>query len=132
MPNEPLTIASVCLVDDDTDVLKATTRLLASGGFAVQPFNAPNDFLEYAKTHSIPVVILDIWMKEMSGLEVQSKLSRISPRTRVIVITGRNDPGVQRTATQFGAVAFFIKPYDDEMFLAAVRNALADSTESAS
>jgi two-component system response regulator FixJ len=67
-------------------------------------------------------------MEQMTGLEVQAKLSRLSPATRVIVITGRKDPAVEQTAMQSGAVAFFGKPFDDEEFLVAVRRALSSVT----
>jgi len=81
------------------------------------------------ETNPVALVILDVWMEQMTGLEVQAKLSRISPATRVIVITGRKDPGAEKTAMDFGAVAFFLKPFDAEEFLAAVHRALALRTE---
>lgn len=114
----------VCLLDDDPAVLKSIGRLLASDGFRVQAFNEPREFLSYVAGHPVAVVVLDIWMEEMNGLEVQAKLSKVSPRTRVIIITGRKDPGVEKTAKQYGAAGFFIKPFDDEEFLGAVRAAL--------
>jgi two-component system response regulator YesN len=63
-------------------------------------------------------------MEQMTGLEVQARLSQMSPATRVIVMTGRKDPAAEQTALQFGAVAFFVKPFDDEEFLAAVHRAM--------
>jgi len=124
-PNETLPLQNVCLVDDDPAVIKSVGRLLTSDGFGVQTFSEPSNFLAYVAEHPVPLAILDVWMGEMSGLEVQSKLSRVSPHTRVIVITGRKDPAVQKTAAQFGAMGFFTKPFDDEEFLRAVRSALA-------
>jgi len=61
----------------------------------------------------------------MSGLEVQSRLRRISPSTRVIIFTGKEDPLVRSAALNAGASAFFTKPFDDEEFLTAIRMALA-------
>ncbi len=124
-PNETFPVQIVCLVDDDPAVIKSVGRLLASDGFGVQTFSEPSNFLAYVAEHPVPLVILDVWMGEMSGLEVQSKLSRLSPHTRVIVITGRKDPAVEKTAAQFGASGFFIKPFDDEEFLQAVRSAFS-------
>ena len=124
-PNEPAAAEIVCLVDDDAAVLKSIGRLLASDGLAVRTFNEPESFLAHVKTHSVPVAILDIWMEQMTGLEVQAELSKLSPRTRVIIMTGRKDPAVEQTAMQFGATAFFIKPFDAEEFLCAVRAALS-------
>ena len=115
----------VCLVDDDLSVLKSIERLLASDGFSVRAFNKPKEFLTYVQAHAVPLVVLDIWMEEMSGLEVQAQLSALSPQTRVIIITGREDQTAKLAALQSGVIAFFTKPFDDDQFLNAVRGALA-------
>jgi FixJ family two-component response regulator len=115
---------TICLVDDDTSVLKAVGRLLTSVGWSVQPFGEAAPFLTYISTNRVDLVVLDIWMKQMSGLEVLARLCSLSPQTRVIIITGREDVAVKSIATQIGAVGFFLKPFDDEKFLAAVHQAL--------
>ena len=115
----------VCLVDDDLSVLKSIERLLASDGFSVCAFNKPKEFLTYVQAHAVPLVVLDIWMEEMSGLEVQAQLSALSPQTRVIIITGREDQTEKLAALQSGVIAFFTKPFDGDQFLNAVRRALA-------
>lgn len=124
MPRETSGGEIVFLVDDDAGVLTSIERLLASDGFAVRSFREPREFLEHVNTNPVALVILDVWMEQMTGLEVQAKLARISPGTRVIIITGRKDPGAEKTALEFGAVAFFLKPFDDGEFLAAVHRAL--------
>ena len=115
----------VCLVDDDLSVLKSIERLLASDGLSVRGFNKPKEFLTHVQAHTVPLVVLDIWMEEMSGLEVQAQLSALSPQTRVIIITGREDQAAKLAALQLGVIAFFTKPFDDDQFLNAVRGALA-------
>ena len=104
--------------------------LLASDGLAVRAFNKPEDFLAHVADHNVPVVVLDIWMEKITGLEVLARLCALSPQTRVIVITARDDLAARATAMQIGPVAFFIKPFDDEKFLAAVHDALAQAQES--
>jgi len=115
----------ICLLDDDPSVLKAVSRLLSSAGWHVEQFRDPEKFLEYAKIHRSPVAVIDIWMPLMSGLEVQSRLRELSPSTRVIIFTGKEDPLVRSTALNAGASAFFVKPFDDEELLTAIRLALA-------
>jgi len=115
LPNE-----KICLVDDDPSVLTGLVRLLTSAGWRVQPFGDPAEFLRYACSHQVPVAVLDVGMPVMSGLEVQVRLKQISPGTRVIVFTGRDNPLVCGTAVRGGAAAFFSKPFDDEEFLSAV------------
>jgi two-component system response regulator HydG len=115
----------ICLLDDDPSVLKAVGRLLSSAGWQAQKFSDPEKFLEYAKIHRAPVAVIDVWMPIMSGLEVQSRLREVSPSTRVIVFTGKDDPLVRSTALNAGASAFLTKPFDEEELLTAIRVALA-------
>ena len=117
---------AVSLLDDDRSVLKATSRLLDSVGWQVNAFTNPVTFLEHAATHRTDLAIIDILMPEMSGLEVQARLRRISPSTRVIVLTARDDPSVRRMAINAGASAFFVKGVESNEFLAGVK-AAADS-----
>jgi two-component system response regulator FixJ len=115
----------VCLLDDDTSVLKGLGRLFSSAGLHAETFSDPEKFLNYAQIHRPAVALVDVCMPQMSGLEVQSRLGRISPSTRVIIFTGIDDPRVRSTALNAGASAFLAKPFDDEELLTAVRLALA-------
>jgi FixJ family two-component response regulator len=128
MPSsETIAAEIVCLVDDDPAVLRAIERLLASDGVLTRSFADPLSFLEYAQSHAIQLAVLDIWMEQMNGLELQTQLGILSPHTRVIIMTGRTDSATQQTAVESGAVGFFTKPFDDEQFLSAVHSALATS-----
>jgi FixJ family two-component response regulator len=118
---------AVSLLDDDPSVLKATSRLLDSAGWKVAVFTDPIEFLEQAAVHFPDVAVIDILMPQMSGLEVQTRLRSISPSTRVIVLTAKDDPSVRRTAMNAGASAFFIKGVESGEFLAGIK-AAADST----
>jgi FixJ family two-component response regulator len=114
---------AVSLLDDDPSVLKATSRLLDSVGWRVNAFTDPATFLEHAAAHCPDVAIIDILMPEMNGLEVQARLRRSSPSTRVIVLTARDDPSVRRMAMNAGASAFFIKGVESGEFLAGIKAA---------
>jgi FixJ family two-component response regulator len=123
-PSEKPSSEIVCLVDDDPLVLRSTGLLLVSDGFDVRRFNNGEDFIAYVASHDVPLVVLDIWMEEMTGLEVLARLCAISPQTHVIVITGHEDTAARILAMQIGTVAFLIKPFDDEQFLEVVHRAL--------
>ena len=116
---------TVSLLDDDPSVLKATGRLLASAGWEVESFIDPDTFLRHAEIHHPRVVVIDMGMPRMDGLEVQRQLSGISPSTRVVVLTANGDRIVRWKALAAGAVAFFIKPKCGDEFLAGVRSAFA-------
>jgi two-component system response regulator HydG len=116
---------SVCLLDDDPSVVKATSRLLSSVGWNVDAFTDPVEFLRHAETCQPKVVVLDILMPVMNGLEVQKRLRSISPGCRVIVMTSKDDPEVRQQAMQGGASAFFVKPVDEAEFLAGIQAAFS-------
>jgi len=118
---------TVCLIDDDQSMLKATRRLLSSAGWKVDAFDDPFAFLEHAKTCQPRVVVLDILMPKMNGLEVQKRLKTISPASRVVVLTSKDDPSVRAQAMGNGASAFFLKPVSDSEFLAGVDAAFSNN-----
>jgi FixJ family two-component response regulator len=113
----------IWLLDDDVSMLKALGRLMNSAGFIVEKFNHPRAFLASLEHAPCRVAILDVWMPDMNGLEVQACLRRDSPETRIIFISGRDDPLVRHTALDAGALAFLTKPFDDESMLQLVREA---------
>ena len=114
----------IWLLDDDASMLKALGRLLNSAGFTVEKFNHPADFLSELEQRECRVAILDVWMPDMNGLEVQACLRRESPKTRIIFITGRDDPLVRQTALDAGAFAFLAKPFEDEVLLQLIEKAV--------
>jgi FixJ family two-component response regulator len=116
---------SIWLLDDDVSMLKALGRLMDSADFDVEKFSDPATFLARLEHASCRLAVLDVWMPQMSGLEVQACLRRDSPATRVIFVTGRDDPIVRQTAIEAGAFAFLAKPFDDEVLIQLIREAVA-------
>jgi FixJ family two-component response regulator len=119
------TAATICVVDDDPSMLKALERLLLSAGLCARFFREPLGFLKYATGNPVRVVLIDIWIPGMSGLELQKKLRAVSPETRVIIVTADDEDSVRGEAMQNGATAFFAKPFENDIFLDAIRQALA-------
>jgi FixJ family two-component response regulator len=126
--DSPLSVSArngIWLLDDDASMLKALGRLLASAGFAVEKFSHPSDFLSNLKHARCRVAVLDVWMPDMNGLEVQTCLRRDSPETRIIFITGREDPSIRQTALEAGAFGFLAKPFEDEVLVQLIHKAAA-------
>src|SRR2546422_11687086 len=116
----------IWLRDDDVSMLKALGRLMNSAGFIVEKFNDPATFLAKLQHAPCRVALLDVWMPHMNGLEVQACLRRDSPETRIIFISGRDDPRVRQTALDAGAFAFLAKPFEDEVLVELIQKAVAD------
>jgi FixJ family two-component response regulator len=120
--------ASACdgiwLLDDDVSMLKALGRLMNSAGFSVEKFNQPAAFLARLEQATCRVAVLDVWMPDMNGVEVQACLRQDSPETRIIFSSGRDDPSVRQAALDAGAFAFFAKPFEDELLMKVIHEAL--------
>src|SRR5207244_5231598 len=114
----------IWLLDDDLSMLKALGRLMSSAGLIAEKFSDPVVFLARLKHAACRVAVLDVWMPQMNGLEVQACLRRDSPETRIIFMTGRDDPSVRQTALDGGAFAFLTKPFEDEDLVKVVHEAL--------
>jgi FixJ family two-component response regulator len=119
-------IKPICVLDDDSSVLSSLRELLASDGFEAETFDNPDKFLSYTQEHAVKLAVLDVWMPETNGIEVQERLHELSPETRVIIITAREETALRATALERGAMAFLVKPFDDEAFLALVRSVLPE------
>ncbi|MBV8214924.1 MAG: response regulator [Verrucomicrobia bacterium] len=128
----PEPVKPICVLDDDLSVLSSLQELLESDGFEAATFDNPEKFIAYALEHAVKLVVLDVWMPETNGIEMQEKLRLLSPGTRVIMITGREVAAVRAEALKAGARAFFVKPFEDEVFLTAVRDALGEAASDAS
>ena len=126
--SEDAQAGEICLVDDDPSVLRSMQYLLASDGLKVRAFNKPQEFLDFAAANPVAVVVTDVWMEGVTGLEILARMCALTPRPRVIVITAREDVAARATAMAIGPIAFFVKPFDDEKFLTAIRDALEQGT----
>ena len=115
---------TICVLDDDASVRASIEHLLDSDGLSAQTFERADDFLAHATQHHVALALLDVWLPEASGLAVQQRLREVSPGTRVIVMTGREEPGIRAAALAAGALAFLVKPFHDEAFIALIRRAL--------
>ena len=119
-------VPPICILDDEPSVLRSIKRLLESDGIDALGFERAGDFLAHAREHEVKLAVLDVRLVDGDGLEVQAELRRISPGTRVIVMSGRVRTGLQESVLQQGGSAFLLKPFEDEVFLAHVRRALTN------
>jgi FixJ family two-component response regulator len=122
----PGNVNTICILDDDFSVLNSLRELLDSDGWEARTFDNPDLFLAHAREHRIKLAVLDVWLPQMTGIDVQERLRMISPETLVIVITGREEPAIRAAAMEAGAFGFLGKPFEDEAFLTLVRDALGE------
>ncbi len=114
----------VAVVEDDESYRIAVRRLLKSAGLSVQSFASAEDFLNSGQQLETGCLITDIRMPGMSGLELQAKLNSDHCFIPTIFITAHGDEKMRMQAMRNGAVKFFVKPFEAETLLEAVRVAL--------
>ncbi len=121
----------IFFVDDEPKVRKAIGRTLERLGSKVSCFACAADCLEQLRSETCDLLITDVKMPGMDGIELLTEAKRIVPWLQVLVITGYGDIPMAVRALKAGALDFIEKPLDRQSFLSVVesilkRNAWAD------
>ncbi len=113
------------IVDDDLDILDSMTALLQDEGFNVVSVSCGEDALEIFSSFKPSVVISDMNMSGISGLELLYELRKLNPHVQIIILTGyASVKNVAEAMSNNGAFSYFQKPITDfEMFFSTIRQA---------
>ena len=125
-------LAPILIVDDESEMRSALSHALTRGGFNVESAANGSEALVRIKKDPISLVITDIKMPEMSGMEVLGAVKKISPQTPVIVITAYGSIHSAVEAMQAGAADYLLKPFSFETLEATVKKVLAKPNENGS
>lgn len=123
-PPPPPGAASVLVVDDEPLARQLYADVLQDAGYVVQTAEGGLQALEIAGQRTIDVVLLDIMMPAMSGLEVLAKLGELIPESPVIIVTAHPTSENAIAALRLGAFDFIVKGFKNEVMLSAVSRAL--------
>jgi FixJ family two-component response regulator len=116
---------TVFVVDDDQAMRNSLKWLIESIGMKVETYASADAFIEGYYPGRSGCLLLDVRMPGMSGLDLQEHFLRENIRIPIIIITGHGDVPMAVRAMKAGAVDFIEKPFNDEMLLDSIRNALA-------
>lgn len=115
----------VHVVDDDEAMRDSMAFLLRAENFQVQTYADAADFLTALPQIKVGCVVTDVRMPGMSGIELLQRLRELKVSLPVIVVSGHGDVPLAVEAMKTGALDFIEKPFDDDVFLRAVRMALS-------
>jgi FixJ family two-component response regulator len=116
---------TVFLVDDDSSVRKALTRLIRAAGYESLAFSSAREFIESKpETAGIACLVLDVRMPDLNGLDLQQVLHAANISIPIIFITGHGDIPMSVKAMKAGAVDFLPKPVHEKTLLPAIEQAL--------
>ncbi len=115
----------ILVVDDQESVRTVLTQVLEDDGFAVTEAANAEQALKLIKSQPFALVITDIVMPGMTGIELLQKIKRLSPETQVIIMTSYATLETAITALRYGAYDYFFKPFKDiELVSAATARAI--------
>jgi RNA polymerase sigma factor (sigma-70 family) len=113
----------VAVVDDDAALRDSIVWLLEGEGMRVRAFATAEDFLTHLKSIDASVLVFDVRMPGMSGIELQEELNRRHIYTPIIFITGHGDVPMAVEAIKRGAFDFIEKPFNDAKLVALIGRA---------
>src|SRR5580704_185681 len=125
----PPTIPVVVVVDDDISIRESLELLIRNEGWQPALFESAQEFLARLPTVTPSCLILDVNLPDLSGLDIQQRISDGKFSTPIIFITGYGDIPTSVRAMKAGAAEFLTKPLDDEIMIQAVRDAVLRSQD---
>lgn len=115
---------SVLIVDDEEGIRESLSGILEDEGYDVQTASSGEDALAITKEHMPDIVFLDVWLPEMDGIELLSRLKEIDANIPVIMISGHGNIETAVKATRLGAYDFLEKPLSLEKVIITAKRAL--------
>src|SRR5580698_10580259 len=123
----PPTTPTVVVVDDDISVRESLELLIQNEGWQPALFESAQEFLTRLPTVVPSCLILDVNLPDLSGLDIQQRISDEKSSTPIIFITGYGDIPTSVRAMKAGAAEFLTKPLDDGILIEAIRHAVVRS-----
>jgi len=100
------------IVEDERDICKCLADFFSMRGFQVCSAFSGEEAIERLQQEAVDVVLLDILLPGLSGIEVLKRVKQLQPRARVIVVTAFDEEDLRWQALRYGACAYVTKPFD--------------------
>ncbi len=114
----------IYLIDDDESMRISLSRMLRELGYLVEDYASAAAFLEQSVPVSPAVILLDMQMPDLTGLDLQEKLLKLGRKTPIVFVSGQSHPHQIVQGLKKGALDFLFKPFNLEELLKAVAEAI--------
>ena len=118
----------VLLVDDEVEFIETLLKRLKKRKLDVYGVYSGEEALEFLKSHPVDIVVLDMKMPGMNGLETLRQIKRESPLVEVIMLTGHANMEVAIEGMELGAFDYLMKPMDIDELLYKLQDAFKKKT----
>jgi DNA-binding response OmpR family regulator len=112
---------TILVVDDNKGVLEFLLLLLSKHGLSVIGASSGNECLDIVKRRPVDLIVLDVMMPVLDGLQVCQELKKITPSIPIILLTARDDMTTRAAAMDLGVSEFIVKPVHNRDLLNRVR-----------
>ena len=117
----------VFVVDDDVSVRESLELLIRCAGWKPETFASAKEFLARPRALAPSCLVLDVSLPDLNGLDLQNRIAADRTDMPIIFITGYGDVPMTVRAMKAGAAEFLTKPFEDDVLLTAIRNAIERS-----
>ncbi len=114
---------SILLIDDETQFLATMAKRLRKRGFLVREAGSGQEGLRELEAQPAEVVVLDVGMPDMDGIQVLREIKMRFPRMQVLMLTGHADMEVAISGMAMGAFDYLMKPVELEILVGKIREA---------
>src|SRR5512138_1744628 len=122
-------MSKVLIIDDERSILDSLSSILTDEGFTVSKAMDGKEGLTLYQTEKPDIVLLDVWMPELDGIQVLRKIKNIDQNAIVIVISGHGTISTAVEAVKVGAYDFLEKPLSIEKVLEVVKRGLGTESK---
>ena len=116
---------SILIADDDPNTLQLLTGLLKNNGFQVTTTSSGTEALKIYEQEAPDIVLADLAMPEMNGMELLGELKKYDPLAKVVIVTAYSDKDTVARAFRLGALEFLEKPLDPQLLVSKLLDLLA-------
>ncbi len=115
----------ILVIDDEEDLCFLFKKILGSEGYAVLIAHNGYDGIKINKKHNPDIIILDLKMPKMGGIETLRRIRKKDTIVTVIILTGYGDAETVREAADLDVYEYIAKPFNNEMIINIVKEAIA-------
>jgi len=119
----------VAIIDDNSLIRDGVANLVAALGYRTETYSSGEGFIDAAIKSEAGCLLVDIQLGDLSGVEMARHLSAMGLTFPVIFMTGCRDEIVRKQATEFGCVAYLLKPFPTNQLVDAIAEAIGTADD---